>query len=120
MAAVLVVEDDPDIREAIAELLGASGYRVVTATNGREALAVLAADPADAIVLDLMMPEMDGRTFLRAKASQPALVGIPVVVTSAERPAWIDGVSEFLQKPFDADHLRAAIAATVPRARAAG
>ena len=66
-ARVMVVEDNPDIRIALGELLGAQGFDVALADNGRDALDQLAAGAAPSwIVLDLMMPEMDGWQFLRA------------------------------------------------------
>ena len=63
---VLVVEDDETLRTTVAEALEDEGYQVITATNGAEALRLVRAAEPDAIVLDLMMPVMDGRAFLEA------------------------------------------------------
>jgi CheY-like chemotaxis protein len=83
---VLVVEDDPDVREAISEALADSGFRAVTATDGRDALSYLrkrgAARPS-LILLDLMMPVMDGFQFRTEQRSDPEVAEIPIVVISA-------------------------------------
>lgn len=83
--SVLVVDDDRDIRDSVVELLADHGYHAFGAANGREALAAL--DTADAlpclILLDLMMPVMDGREFREEQLKNDAWAGIPVVVISA-------------------------------------
>ena len=83
--AILIVDDDEDIRELLAELLREEGYRVVTAENGRAALARLrSAEAAPCLILlDLMMPVMNGFEFLEAFRSDPALASIPVAVVTA-------------------------------------
>jgi CheY-like chemotaxis protein len=81
---VLVVEDDALIRESLIEALEEHGYQVTGAANGRDALDVLATPPRpDVILLDLMMPVMDGRSFRNQQLRDPALAAIPVVVLSA-------------------------------------
>jgi CheY-like chemotaxis protein len=84
---VLVIEDDLDIRSSIVELLEDSGYRVLGAENGAEALELLqsAASSPCLILLDLMMPVMDGETFHGELQKQPRWAGIPVVLMSAYR-----------------------------------
>src|SRR5689334_16095179 len=84
---VLVVEDDEDILDSMSEILEAEGYRVDGCANGREALDRLQQRPADAIVLDLMMPIMDGWEFVTAKAADPSITHIPVVAISADSSA---------------------------------
>jgi two-component system, OmpR family, response regulator CpxR len=82
---VLVVEDDTDIRETMIEVLEDAGYHAVGAANGIEALAHLRV-PEDTwcvVLLDLMMPQMDGRTFRGEQLQDPALSPIPVVIVSA-------------------------------------
>jgi CheY-like chemotaxis protein len=82
---VMVVEDDADVRETVRELLEEQGYRVVPASNGRDALAQLRAWGAPRVLLlDLMMPVMDGWELHAAMARDPELSGIPVVVMSAD------------------------------------
>ncbi len=82
---VLVVEDDPTIREVLVEVLGEHGYDAIGASNGREALDTLTASPERpcVILLDLMMPVMDGRTFREQQLQSPDLSTIPVIVISA-------------------------------------
>ena len=114
MPRILVVEDEPAIRELVAEFLEETGYTVETASNGAEALAKVQ-DDGDfaAIVLDVMMPIMSGWQFLDACTDKLLDEQIPVLVTSAaphpsaiaSRPA----VSAVLSKPFDLDVLEAIV-----------
>jgi CheY-like chemotaxis protein len=91
---VLVVEDDAPIREALCAVLRDDGYAVAEAGDGQEALEFLRTHPTPRVILlDLMMPVMDGWTFLREQAADPALAGIPVVVITAGAggPGPLDG-----------------------------
>lgn len=109
-ATILVVEDDHDIAEAMIDVLVDEGYLVAHASNGREALDMLheQLEPA-VIVLDLMMPEMDGPQFRAAQLEEPALADIPVIVISADRhvaqTAHALGVRDYAVKPLDPDRL---------------
>lgn len=107
---MLVVEDDRDIREAVSAMLEAEGYVVLTAENGEEALGILARGQPCVVLLDLMMPVMNGWDFMRAMKEDRRLEDIPVVVCSAytERPAT--GVRRVLKKPLDVNKLLAAVA----------
>lgn len=106
-ARILVVEDDLAIRETIAELLQDEGYSVSCASNGAEALDRLASgDAPNLIVLDLMMPVMDGWAFRSVQRDDPRLSAIPVLVLSAghgvdSRAVAGLGAEAFLPKPFD-------------------
>jgi CheY-like chemotaxis protein len=82
---VLIVEDDQDIRDSLMDFLEDHGYQTVAAADGREALQKLAALQSQPcmIILDLMMPRMDGRTFREEQLRHPAYSRIPVVVISA-------------------------------------
>ena len=82
---VLVIEDDPMIRDVLVEVLADHGYEAVGAANGREALDTLATsdDRPCVILLDLMMPVMDGHSFRQEQLQSPELSDIPVVVISA-------------------------------------
>ena len=102
---VLVVDDDADIRETIVEVLEDAGYHAVGAADGIEALAQLR-DPDDhwcVVLLDLMMPNMDGRAFRAHQLQDPALSPIPVVIVSAmndvEDAADQLGVAAHVTKP---------------------
>jgi CheY-like chemotaxis protein len=111
MPTVLVVEDEPDIRDGIAEALCAEGYGVLVAADGKNALEHLR-DGAitDVIVLDMMMPVMDGWQFLAEKEADPALARIPVIVTSAAPQKLPQGATTMMRKPFDLGRLLATIA----------
>jgi CheY-like chemotaxis protein len=104
--SVLVIEDDEATREAVALLLASEGCRVATAGNGRVALEQLRkGEHPDLIVLDLMMPIMDGWQFRAEQRRDPALAGIPVLIISAagdvRRQAASLGAIEYLDKPVD-------------------
>jgi CheY-like chemotaxis protein len=112
MLTVLVVEDEPDIREAIAEALAAEGYAVRVAAHGRDAIDGLRdrVVSTDVIVLDMMMPVMDGWQFLAAKEADPVLARIPVIVTSAAPQKLPPGANVLLGKPFELGRLISTIA----------
>jgi CheY-like chemotaxis protein len=107
---VLVVDDDEAIRLMLMEVLESSGYRVRTAANGREALEEVERRPPAVVVLDAIMPEMDGPTFLKEQRRRPALPHVPTVVISAyperaETAMAELGVEAFLPKPFRLEEL---------------
>lgn len=110
MDVVLLVEDDEDMREDVAFLLERRGHRVVTAEHGKAALEKLSGLQSPCLILlDLMMPEMDGWQ-LRAKLREdPDLASIPIVVVSAladiAQEAASLGAVDYLQKPVDFDKL---------------
>src|SRR2546425_5042545 len=109
-ATVLVVEDDFDLRDALVPILEYEGHRVVSAANGQEALDRLhAMPPPSLILLDLMMPVMNGEEFRAVQLRDPTLASIPVVVVSAhpsaeERAARI-GAAGCVKKPFEIEDL---------------
>ncbi|HEX9398984.1 MAG TPA: response regulator [Anaeromyxobacter sp.] len=120
---VLVVDDDPDILDAICDILEAEGYRVSRARHGREALDQIDGERPDVILLDLMMPVMDGVAFAQALRLRPAVRDIPIVVISADgnpqRAASVGAIG-YLAKPFDIEALLAQVAGiTRPGAGAA-
>jgi DNA-binding response OmpR family regulator len=106
---VLVVEDEEDIRDTLAEALASEGYEVVRACDGAEALEKLRACHPAVVLLDLMMPVMDGWAFRAAQREDPTVCRIPVIVVSAEGRAGGLDVAGFLQKPFDLDQLLTAV-----------
>ena len=103
MGAVLIIDDEADIRDSLAEILVMEGYEVVTAENGREALAIAAEVRPSLILLDLLMPEMDGWAFRAHQRRDPELATIPVVIMSAvdniRREASALG-ADYLVKPI--------------------
>ncbi len=112
--SILLVEDDRALREALAEVLTDEGYDVAGAANGREALERLAANHPDLIVLDLVMPVMDGWAFREAQRRNPALASIPTVVLSASFPPDSPslrslGAEAVLSKPIGVDRLIGAL-----------
>ncbi len=104
---VLIVEDDEDLREMMAHLLTLEGFEAATAANGREALEYLQTSRPEVILLDLMMPVMDGWEFRRQQQADPNLAPVPVIVLSALDQARASNVdaAAFLKKPLDFDHL---------------
>lgn len=112
-ACVLVVDDDPDICEVIQTVLGLYGYQVVTARDGAEALAKLTSGLLPClIILDLMMPHMNGFQFLEEQRRDPALREIPVVILSGDGKADTKGKAlgvEGLRKPIPLDVLLATV-----------
>ena len=114
---ILVIDDEEDIREiAQLSLEMVAGWEVLTASSGREGLQVASAEQPDAILLDVMMPEMDGPAIFRQLQSDPATKHIPVIlltakVLSAEKRQFSDlGVSAIVSKPFDPMTLAAEVA----------
>jgi len=112
---VLVIDDDPGTREALGVALATHGYRAVLAEDGEEGLARLRSDLAPGLILlDIVMPRMDGRGFRSEQLRDPSLAAIPVVIMSAELPinreAAVLGVEGALQKPIDLDDLMTLVA----------
>jgi two-component system, chemotaxis family, chemotaxis protein CheY len=110
---VLVVDDDPDILDAVCEILEAEGYRVSRARNGREALERVELEQPAVILLDLMMPVMDGSAFAQALRCRPRHRGIPIVLLTAagsQQKAVAMGASGYLAKPFEIEMLLSYVA----------
>jgi CheY-like chemotaxis protein len=111
---VLVVDDDEDSRAMLTTVLECEGYRVVSAANGAEALSVVATTMPCAIVLDLMMPVMDGQRFRESQIRDPAIAHIPVILISAhhDAPAMARrlNATACLPKPIDFDALSCDVA----------
>ena len=111
-APVLVVEDDRDLREVLAESLRLEGYEVVEAVDGMDALERIRAGVRPAVVvLDLVMPRMDGRQFLAAVRADRTLAELPVVLVTGTPPRDLAGqVQGILKKPIGTADLLASIA----------
>ena len=103
---VLLLEDDVDVRDAVAGVLEDAGFNVATAANGREGLQVLAQNTSPClIVLDLWMPILSGREFLAQLQAEPEKSSLPVVLMTASDSAPPSGVVECLRKPFGISQL---------------
>jgi CheY-like chemotaxis protein len=111
MQSVLVVDDEVDIREAVTELLLDEGYEVLDASDGAEAIQKARAHHPSVVLLDLMMPGMNGWEFCARRKGDPELEGIPVIVLSALGRVQGLGAAGYLQKPFDLDELLSAVKA---------
>jgi DNA-binding response OmpR family regulator len=102
---VLVVEDDQLLRDVIAEALDEDGYAVEAADNGLTALELAQRRPPELVILDLMMPHMNGEQFCSALRQMDGLQSVPIIVVSAARAAQEIGArvgaSVALRKPFD-------------------
>jgi two-component system, chemotaxis family, chemotaxis protein CheY len=116
--SVLVVEDEDSIRETVVDLLRAEGFLVAEASDGAAGLALLQSNEPSMVLLDLMMPVLDGYGFLRAKRRLEAATKrrrrIPVLVMTACRDVVglrrFDDVVDLLHKPFEVNDLLARIA----------
>ena len=118
---VLVADDDRAIRESLARALELEGYEVVTASDGASALAAVRDKPAAVLVLDVMMPGIDGLTVcrvLRAERDRTPILMLTARTETLDRVAGLDaGADDYLAKPFDLDELLARLRALVRRTR---
>ncbi len=113
---VLIVDDEPSILVALAELLEPLGYTTVGCESGSQAVARARALDPDAIILDIMMPEIDGYDVLRLLKSDPSTAAIPVIVLSVledREKALALGAAEYVRKPFEKSELLANVRALV-------
>lgn len=112
---VLVVDDDPTSRRLMSHILKREGYDVATAGDGQDALDLMADDPADILITDRMMPNMDGVELLKAVRQSPTYGHIPVVIVTAnsdarDQPeAEAAGATAFLTKPVGSTELLATV-----------
>jgi CheY-like chemotaxis protein len=109
LKSILIVDDDADVREMLSQFFSIEGYTVATAQNGRDALDKLHSRQVDLILLDLMMPVMDGWQFRMEQQRDTQLADIPVVVLSAvynaRERAGLLGAVDYMQKPVEFDKL---------------
>jgi CheY-like chemotaxis protein len=110
---ILVVDDEPTIRELVADALREAGYQIDLAANGAEALQLMQGHAPHAIVLDLMMPLLDGSGFVELKRLNPRFAGIPVLMVTAAYGAFDAaerlGADACLTKPFELEALVSAV-----------
>jgi two-component system, OmpR family, alkaline phosphatase synthesis response regulator PhoP len=125
MASIFVVEDDPDISDLIAHYLQKAGHAVQRLTSGTEVMPQLRATPPDLVILDLMLPGMDGLLVCQAMRAEAATASIPIIMLTArgdeaDRIAGLElGADDYVTKPFSAKELVARVAARLRRRSAA-
>jgi len=114
LPTILLVEDDPDTRRYMVTWLEMEGYRVHAASNGREALEILRQEVPSVMVVDLMMPVMDGAELRRRQQQMPAVSCVPFILVSgtydAARIARDLDIEEVVPKPFEPDELLGIVA----------
>lgn len=125
-AHILVVDDEPDLVELLSVNLLAAGYRVTTAARGRQALAILQKERPDLVILDIMMPEMNGIELTRRLRATPGLGDLPIIMLTA-RAEEVDqlvglsvGADDYITKPFSVKVLLARVAAMLRRRQGEG
>ena len=120
---LLLVDDDPMVLESLGPLLERSGFHVISASNGEEALRMVQSHRPDVIVMDVLMPRMNGRETLRRMRKSniwtPAILLTQVGEASERAIALEEGADDYLNKPFHSQELLARIHAVMRRARAA-
>ena len=119
---ILVVEDESALVTVVTRRLEANQYEVISASDGVEGLQKALSEKPDLIISDIMMPKMDGYTFIKQLRAEPSVAQIPVIILTAKDKMkdlfFFEGVGEcdYLVKPFDADVLLARVAELLKRA----
>lgn len=116
---ILVVDDEAAIRDLLVELFSDEGYQVRAASNGRAAVAMVLDEPPDLIVMDVMMPELDGPETMKHLRTFPDLAHVPIILMSAAWHVSSDGTGDvaFIPKPFNLDDVLDVVARMLPPAK---
>ena len=115
MPSIVVAEDDPSIRDLLSQLLVLDGFKVTALSDGSSALDAVMSGHPDLVILDLMMPRMDGLSVLRALRDNEATRTTPVVIVTAKTDdettwkGWSGGCDYYMTKPFEPDDLISAV-----------
>lgn len=118
---ILVVDDEPTIVRLMEFILARQGHEMQVAVNGEEALEKIRAHAPDLVLLDIMMPRIDGYEVARAVRADPATAGLPIIMLSAKaqeediRKGVEIGVDEYITKPFSPEHLVHVVAGYLSR-----
>ena len=119
MANILIVDDEQSYRQLLSLVFESDGHSLRTARNGREALVLLQAEPADVIISDVKMPDMDGIELLRAVRETLPDLGVILMTAFASvdtaRDAFKLGADDFIQKPFDVEELKLIVRKTLEK-----
>ena len=119
MSKLLIVDDEQSYRQLLSLIFGGEGHRVRTAENGREAVNLLQQDPADLIISDVRMPDMDGISLLKAARETNPDIGFVLMTAFATvetaRDAFKLGADDFIQKPFDVEELKLIVKKTLDK-----
>lgn len=109
MKKILIVEDDISIRELLVEIFESEGYEVESGTNGSEGIQALERGTPDVILMDMLMPVMDGFAFRQEQLKKPEWEQIPLLAMSAQNQELeklaSHGITHFINKPLELDHL---------------
>ena len=120
---ILLVEDEPAQRDVIAYNLAAEGYQVAEAGDGEEAMLLVAENPPDLVILDVMMPGMSGLDAARALRPEPSMDGLPIIMLTARaqesdiEQGFEAGADDYIVKPFSPRELASRVSAVLARAR---
>ncbi|MCX5976469.1 MAG: response regulator [Coprothermobacterota bacterium] len=118
---ILIVDDEPDIVKLLADFLGGLGYQTSAAYNGKEAMEMARMEPPDMILLDYVMPEMDGYAFLDELRRDPQLLAIPTIMITVKDSyadqiyAAVHSTPDYLAKPFSLKQLAEMVAKVFAR-----
>jgi CheY-like chemotaxis protein len=113
MKTIVIIDDEFGLADVLTATLSDIGFRVFSAANGKQGLEVMAEHPPDLVILDYMMPLLDGAGVLKAMRTDPKLAAVPVIMTSAAPESVVraqcQGYVAFLRKPFDFEALLNAV-----------